>query len=956
MTRIGQWNVRTLREASRLAQIEKVMTSYKINILGISEMRWNNSGEFTTNNGNTVLFSGKDTGGESGVGILIGKQIRNTMDSWKPVCDRIILARFRSKIRHITIVQCYAPTEDAEPDKKEEFYTQLTSTLQRIHKKDIVILMGDLNAKVGTDNTGVRNIMGKHGLGVKNNNGDRLIELCQTFGLVICGTIFPHKDIHKYTWTSPNGRTRNQIDHICISGTWRNSITDVRNRRGADIDSDHELLTGDFKIKLYRKKPYNNKRKRFNTSKLQNAQTANNFASTLREKLPPDQDHTWNNIMAKLQETAEETIGFVMPERKTWISDETWDLINKRRIMKQLTNTDTGKQQYRTLAKQVKKAARKDKRKFFDMIASQAEQHANQNNMRELHRLVNQLTNRKSNTAQPIRDTNGDMLTNTEAQTSRWKKHFEAVSNSQQATNEDTHNEAHSRNRNLRISIDPPNISEIKEAIKNLKRNKAAGIDGIPAELLQADVQTTAQLLQPHITSFWLEERASMAWKKGLIVKLPKKGDLTYCDNWRGITLLNLTYKILTGIIQGRIQAKIEKTIRDEQAGFRPHRSCVDQANTLRIIVEQSIEYRTPLYIIFIDFKKAFDTIKRDAIWKALIDRGTPEKIVRLIQALYDNAELAVLHKGQISSSFTTTSGVKQGCPLSPLLFTVVLDNILNEVCSTKRGITWGLTKQLEDLEYADDICLLSHKLSDIQSKLNHLEQLALHAGLEINLEKTKAMRINNTNTALIQLKGQQVEFVNSFCYLGSIISTSGGAHEDVEHRLKKARAAFGRLQPLWRNSQISRKTKLRIFRACVKTILTYGSETWLVTNSLTNKLQVFVNKCLRIICRIFWPNTIPNEGLWILTGEEPIAKQIRRRKWKWIGHTLRKPNESITRMALEWNPQGTRRRGRPNITWRRTIQQEMTKCNISWDDIKISARNRVRWRCQVEVLCSQEE
>ena len=124
-------------------------------------------------------------------------------------------------------------------------------------------------------------------------------------------------------------------------------------------------------------------------------------------------------------------------------------------------------------------------------------------------------------------------------------------------------------------------------------------------------------------------------------------------------------------------------------------------------------------------------------------------------------------------------------------------------------------------------------------------------------------------------------------------------------------------------------RTKLRIFNACVKSVLLYGSETWIVSNSITQRLQSFVNKCRRIICRIFWPNTINNVALLKLTDEEPILRQLKRRKWRWIGHTLRKLPDSISRMARDWNPQESRERGRPKHTWRRLLLQELT---MAWN------------------------
>ena len=155
------------------------------------------------------------------------------------------------------------------------------------------------------------------------------------------------------------------------------------------------------------------------------------------------------------------------------------------------------------------------------------------------------------------------------------------------------------------------------------------------------------------------------------------------------------------------------------------------------------------------------------------------------------------------------------------------------------------------------------------------------------------------------------------------MIAKNGGTETDVNARIAKAYAAFHKLGRTFRSSNISKKTKIRIFKACVKPVLLYGSETWKTTEAVSRKLQVFVNSCLRKILKIFWPNTISNEQLWLLTESKPIAQDILERKWRWIGHTLRKPDNDIAKMAFEYNPQGNRRRGRPKMTWKRSVLNE---------------------------------
>ncbi|VDP54709.1 unnamed protein product [Schistosoma margrebowiei] len=148
----------------------------------------------------------------------------------------------------MNIIQCYPPTNDSNDDIEDQFYERLQSIIEKCPRKDL-ILMGDLNAKVGIDNTEYED-MGRHGLGERNENGERFANLYAFNKLVIDGTIFPHKRIHKAIWILPDHTTVNQIDHICINKKFRRTMEDVRIRRGDDIASDHHLVVAHLKLKL----------------------------------------------------------------------------------------------------------------------------------------------------------------------------------------------------------------------------------------------------------------------------------------------------------------------------------------------------------------------------------------------------------------------------------------------------------------------------------------------------------------------------------------------------------------------------------------------------------------------------------------------------------------------------------------------------------------------------------
>ncbi|XP_047106668.1 craniofacial development protein 2-like [Schistocerca piceifrons] len=248
-TRIGFWNVRMLREAGWLRQVQKEMENYQLDILGLSEVS------------------------------------KKSLLEWKPVSEWIITVRFKTNVRYVTVIKCYAPTEIAKGELKDAFYTELHGVLRQTNSRDIKMLMGDLNAKVGPENEGLQHIMGMHGMGIRNVNGELLIDTCAEHDLVIGGTLFPNHNCHKIMWVSPDHITKNQIDHIVISRKFRHSLLDVRNRRGADVGSDHQLVLVEFRLKIVANRTKLNHRcKKIDVARLKDQQIKETFALELKNR------------------------------------------------------------------------------------------------------------------------------------------------------------------------------------------------------------------------------------------------------------------------------------------------------------------------------------------------------------------------------------------------------------------------------------------------------------------------------------------------------------------------------------------------------------------------------------------------------------------------------------------------------------------------------------------------
>ena len=249
---------------------EAEMNNSNVSLLTLCETRWTQSGQVRLSSGETILYSDReeeDAHHTEGVVQILTKEAQRPHISLQAVSSRIITAKFRAKIKNINmaVVQCCAPTNEAEEEKKEDFYKEedfynrLQNVLDKQREEDLKLLMRNFDAKIGADNRGYEHVMGKHGLRWMKEDGELLADLCAFKDMVISGSIFPHKVIHKATWQSSDHVTENQIDHVRIVGSFRRSLQDVRVKRSADALSGHHLVMAALKLRWsdvqYRRTP-----------------------------------------------------------------------------------------------------------------------------------------------------------------------------------------------------------------------------------------------------------------------------------------------------------------------------------------------------------------------------------------------------------------------------------------------------------------------------------------------------------------------------------------------------------------------------------------------------------------------------------------------------------------------------------------------------------------------------
>ena len=420
--------------------------------------------------------------------------------------------------------------------------------------------------------------------------------------------------------------------------------------------------------------------------------------------------------------------------------------------------------------------------------------------------------------------------------------------------------------------------------------------------------------------------------------------------------------KVFTHVLLARLQLLLDKVCRTQQSGFTSGRCHpLDAILTLRLLSEIHREFRKLLNVAYIDLKAAFDSVDREALWKALAGIGVPNILLDLIQELHHGTTSRVRLGNRFSARFRTSSGVRQGCVLAPALFCCAMDYIMNWVTSGNAGIQLG-DQCFTDLDYADDAVLFEESCDKLLCRKWNLKLPNLVFNLHVSWTKTKVQNLGSGAAGEPILIGSEtVDSVDSFCYLGSNMCSMANSHDESIRRMGIASSVMQRLDRIWQQRQLSQHTKFRMYVCLVLSTLLYGSETWTMTSQEWKRLEAFHTKAQRRILNIRWFDFICNDEVYKRSGLETVQTIVRRRRLGLFGHVARLPPAVPASAALHlaarlrdrdisitgWN----RPRGRPPITWLHQIHGD---CGLPISEAFQCAQSRPLWRtiATAERLC----
>ena len=995
---VASWNVRTLLDTKRsacrpTAIVAQELSRYKIDIAALSETRVLGESAITeAEGGYTFFLKGKPEGDKChhGVGFAVRTALVKNLQGKYPVgiSERLMTMSFPLVGSTLSLISAYAPTLAQSDETKECFYGSLRDAIAAVPASHKLLVMGDFNARVGTDDSSWENIIGKHGVGNENSNGTLLLSMCSQLELCITNTMFQQTNNRKTTWMHPRTKQWHMIDYVI---TRQRDIKEVHHTRamcGACTWSDHKLVR--CKLALQAKAPLRRHRlkpkKKLDVSKLNCAEVRSMLATKLQQAYETMETHqtataSWNAFKDATLKAAEDVLGFPVRKHRDWFDENNTSikpLLNQLHDLHMEAITDSRNAvkagAYRACKQQVQRQLRTMQNAWWQTLAAEIQGAADRRDFKAFYHGLKAVHGPVHIASPSVKSKDGAVLTEPAKVLDRWAEHFKGVLNQDSEFDMTVLEEIPQWDLNQSLDS-PPTLKEVSDSIEQLTSGKSPGEDGIPPEIFKHGGPAIAEQVLKVFKKIWEEAEVVQDFRDAIIVHLYKnKGDRNCCDNHRGIALLSIAGKVLARLMLNRLIKHIEKIglIPESQCGFRPNRGTSDMTFALRQLQEKCSLQGVDLYLLFIDLTKAFDTVNREGLWCILEKAGCPKLFVSLIRSFHDNMKVSVREGSDKSPSFGVTSGTKQGCVLAPTLFSIFFSMMLlvafkdtSDGVDIKSRFDVGigrvktnhfnaLTKvtisTIRDLLFADDCALAAPSLEGLQRLCDGFSAAARRFGLIISIKKTEVLYQPAPGEPYVPpavtIDGKQLKAVETFKYLGSTVSNDASLDAEITSRIAKATAAFGRLtKRLWTNRNIRLDTKIAVYRAAVITSLLFGCETWTLKKAHFVRLEKFHQATLRKIARIRWFHKVTNYEVLSRCSIPTLQSMIESAQLRWCGHVIRMKDDRIPKALFYGRlTDGTSSRGN-HTTYLNNMKSTLRACAIPCVDVEKRASERIRWR-----------
>ena len=497
---------------------------------------------------------------------------------------------------------------------------------------------------------------------------------------------------------------------------------------------------------------------------------------------------------------------------------------------------------YVTSRKDFDKCVQKSKRSFWRKRQDEIVQ--SQNNPREFWKKVNNLGvcsgRKRNNIPHEVLDENGDVITDSQLVMTKWQNDFSHLYNQ---TNVQADDAAMAPLGDVNEPIDLEDIGseingdisreDVEIALKLAKKGKAVGNDEIPVEVLCNKI--SADFLCIFFQKCFRHGISPSEWAKGIISPIPKSNTTDVRDpmQYRGLTITSCVYKLFCSILHSRLKkwCEVHGILVDEQNGFRSGRGTLDHIYSLCSLVETRKLNRPSTYAVFVDFRQAYDRINRKYLFKKLQKLGIYGEMLTIIGAVYKGCQCCVRLNGRCTDWFKVDSGLKQGCLLSPILFSLYINDLAQEIKQLGCGVNIGDCK-LSILLYADDIVMLAESETDLQAMLICLSEWCIKWELLVNQKKSQVVHFRPQAMPMTEVSfscGETVlDIVLHYKYLGLLVTDHVDYNIAVKAIAQSATRALGGVKVKYKSrGGLPYETFKKLFDVLVWSVLNYSSPVW---------------------------------------------------------------------------------------------------------------------------------
>ena len=953
---MGTFNACTVREEARLEELAHCAEASGVEILGIQEHRRVHTEDpivyhrverctFIT----ASAWRNEAQAATGGVGLLLGSRARKALRRVHHHTDRILSAEFSGN-PVTTVIVVYSPTNVSPSEEMEKFYEDLTTAVHDVPAHNFLAILGDFNARIGPEDAPFP----YHDS--TNRNGAYLTALLMEHQLLAANTLFQKRAGKRWTFRDRASGTQRQLDYILVRRKWRNSILNAEPYSTfSSVGSDHRVVS--MRVRLSLRVPKPSPRIRYDWKAIANdpgLQTRYKEEVTRHfQQLDEGADPTseYRRFVAANEEATRMCVPVLEKTRSSLRSKHPEVVAARGRVEEARLGfaCEPTVERRRSLneAKQLLFSTY-DKIKGEELMerVQRVQAAHGERQYEEAWKVINEMTGRK-------RTKEGQVEGHSpEERVATWFNHFRTLLGTAPDGGEE---EISPFLHDLSIQDGPFTVTEFEKAKRTLREGKSAGPDGIPPEVVKKC--GLDNIILQFCNLALLGNKLPDMWSLSNIIPVPKSGDLSKPDNYRGISLTCITAKVYNRMILNRIRHAIDPHLRENQNGFREERNTLTQILALRRLIEEVKKNNLTAVLCFIDFKKAFDSIHRGTMIKILKAYGVPPNLLRAIETMYAGTRAKVVSPDGESEEFDILAGVMQGDTLAPFLFVIVLDYALRKAINGREQdlgltITPRRTRRhpavvLTDLDYADDISLLSNHMEQAQELLSRVESECAKVGLRLNAKKTEVITYNiqEEHPPLTTTGGTALKEVNDFKYLGSWINST---EQDLKVRKALAWRALNGMASVW-NSNLPRQIKLSFFYATVESVLLYGSECWTLKPTLQKSLDGCYTRMLRVVLNISKNTHITNTNLY--AGIHRVSDKIAARRMRLAGHCQRHQELPVSKLVL-WEPShGHLSRGCPTLTYVDVLKKdagvqstsELAGCMENRDDWKQRWKARLR-------------